>query len=354
MDESVITHRSSTLWLFFSSFKGSFAVVGAVALAGWLLQLAVGAVPDGLLRFPVNVFVLGLMVVVCLVMPVLPWRRFFSWLSGLQLSIATLGGMAVLALILGLVPQVPVGTKGYSVLGFDSLLRAWPFVLLYLLLTLNLTAVLVRRFWAFKWASYAFYLNHLGLWLMVVAAGFGAADKQRFVMPVTEGTTEWRVYDKEDQLLELPLAIKLIDFRMETYPARLALLDKATGRLVPSGRTQPQWSDTLTLKEGLMLVELPPEPKHFESEVVVYTRDEQRFERKVSVNAPVRVGAWMIYQFGYEADKGKDATWSSFELVYDRWAPGTYLGLVLFVLGALCLVWKGTKSVKSRAHESVE
>ncbi|NLE33354.1 MAG: cytochrome c biogenesis protein ResB [Bacteroidales bacterium] len=321
MGGRVLKSHKTGLWPLLSSYGGSFTVVGAFALAGWLLQLTVGAVPDGLLRFPVNAFVLGFIVVVCLGLPVLSWHRAFSWLSGLPLSMATMSGMAVLALILGLVPQVPVGAEGYSALGFDSLLRAWPFVLLYLLMTVNLTAVLVRRLRAFKWASYAFYLNHLGLWLMLVAAGFGAADKERYVMPVTEGTTEWRVYDKNDDLLELPLAITLIDFRMETYPAQFGM---------------------------------PPEPKFFESEVVVYTRDEQRLERFVSVNAPIRVGAWMIYQYGYEADKGKDATWSSFELVYDRWAPGTYLGLVLCVLGALCLLWQGSKTAKSRRHESVE
>jgi hypothetical protein len=321
MGKSVVNLDSSTLWLFLSSYKGAFAVVGAVALAGWLLQLTIGAVPVGLLSFPVNALVLGLMVVVSVFLAFLPCRRGFAWLSGLSLSLATLSGMAVLALVLGLVPQVPVGSEGYSALGFDSLLRAWPFVLLYLLMTFNLTAVLVRRFKAFKWSSYAFYLNHLGLWLMLVAAGFGAADKQRYVMPVTEGTTEWRVYDKDDQLLELPLAIKLIDFRMETYPARLGIA---------------------------------PEPRFFESDVVVYTRDEQRLERSVSVNAPIRVGGWMIYQYGYDAERGKEARWSSFELVYDRWAPGTYLGLVLFVLGALCLLWKGSKTVKSRRYESVE
>ncbi len=313
--------HDSPLWSYISGYKGSFSVVGAVLLAGWLLQFTVGSVPVEMLRFPVNAIVVGLMVLLCLLLVIRRGHRCFAWLSGLPLSIACLSGMTLLAIILGLVPQLPVGYEGASVLGVDSLLRSWPFVLLYLLLTLNLTAVLVRRFNSFRWASYAFYLNHLGLWLMLVAAGFGAADKQRYIMPVMEGTTEWRVYDTHDELIELPLAIKLIDFRMETYPARLGF---------------------------------PPEPKLFESEVVVYTRDEQRLERTVRVNAPIRLGAWMIYQYGYEADKGKDATWSSFELMYDRWAPGTYLGLVLFVLGSLCLLWQGSKTAKSRRHESVE
>lgn len=326
MEKSIIK-QDNPLLTYLSGYKGSFSLVGAVLLAGWLLQVTLGTVPVALLRFPVNAFVLGLMVLICLVLSMLPARRTFAWLSGSQLSIACLSGMTLLAIILGLVPQLPTGYEGFenagsrATRGFYSLLRSWPFVLLYLVLTVNLTAVLVRRFKAFRWASYAFYLNHLGLWLMLVAAGFGAADKQRYVMPVMEGTTEWRVYDTHDKLLELPLAIKLMDFRMETYPPRLGF---------------------------------PPEPKLFESEVVVYTRDEQRLERTIRVNAPVREGAWMIYQYGYDTDKGKDSTWSSFLLVYDRWAPGTYLGLVLFVLGSLCLLWQGSKTAKSRRHESVE
>lgn len=345
--------HKQTVWLFLMRYQGAFTVIAAVALAGGLLQMTLGSVPDDLLHFPVNTVAVGLMVVGCLVLAIVG-GRWFSWLSGLSLSVATLTGMAVLALILGLVPQVPTGSDGYAALGFDHLLRSWPFVLLYIVLTLNLTAVVTRRFKAFRWSSYAFYLNHLGVWLVLVAAGFGAADKLRYVMPVTEGTTEWRVYDRNGCLLELPLAIKLIDFRMETYEPCLALMETTTGSLLPAGKTEWSWSDTLLLEDGQTLIELPPEPKRFESDVVIYTRDGHGLERTVRVNAPVKVGAWTIYQHSYEADKGKQATWSSFELVYDRWAPGTYVGLVLFVSGALCLVWKGRKIVNPRVYESVE
>jgi hypothetical protein len=78
-----------------------------------------------------------------------------------------------------------------------------------------------------------FLLNHLGLWLVLLAAGLGAADRQREIMRVPEGGIEWRS-SRAGEIKELDLAIRLDDFVMEEHPARLALVDPASGRVLPS------------------------------------------------------------------------------------------------------------------------
>jgi hypothetical protein len=78
-----------------------------------------------------------------------------------------------------------------------------------------------------------FLLNHVGIWFILLAAGLGAADRQRELIRVPEGGVEWRS-SLNGQIKELDLAIRLDDFVMQEYPARIILLDPATGKPWPS------------------------------------------------------------------------------------------------------------------------
>jgi hypothetical protein len=103
----------------------------------------------------------------------------------------------------------------------------------------------------FKWSDYAFYLNHLGLLVLLYSAGLGAADLRRYVMHVEEGATEWRVYNEKDDVLELPVAIKLNDFYMEEYIPKLAIIDRRTGDAIPKKNPQMWQIDTLKTKSNI-------------------------------------------------------------------------------------------------------
>ena len=120
-----------------------------------------------------------------------------------------------------------------SRLGLDRMTRAWPFVLLYFLTLLSLGALFIRRLLHFRRSDYAFYLNHAGLWLLLFAAGLGAADMERFLMRVPEGEVEWRGTDSHGRVMQLPIAIELYDFSMEEYPPSLTIIDRKTGASQP-------------------------------------------------------------------------------------------------------------------------
>lgn len=100
------------------------------------------------------------------------------------------------------------------------------------------------------------------------------------------------------------------------------------------------------LDETYGLVMTQTEPKRFMSDIVVYTEDQRVDSTQLEVNKPLKVGNWMIYQFGYDNVAGKASTYSSFELVYDPWLPAVYAGIVLFALGSICLMWSGNKKKK--------
>lgn len=229
------------------SYKESIAVVGGLSFVGLMLQLNLGNFNFELLQYPVGLIAILLVIGLTGIMI---WRHrspFFVWFSGVPLSVSVIGGVLFFTLIMGLVPQHADGhDHAHSPLGFETVTRSWPFVILYSLLVINLSMVTARRLLNFNWRDYAFYLNHFGLLLLLVAAGIGAADLRRYVMHVQEEATEWRVFSDAGDMLELPVAIHLKDFYMEEYIPKLAIIDKKTGESYPAGNPKMWQIDTVT------------------------------------------------------------------------------------------------------------
>lgn len=72
-----------------------------------------------------------------------------------------------------------------------------------------------------------FLLNHLGLWIVIAGASLGAGDMHRLNMRLQEGGEYTnRAVNNKNEVYQLKLAVRLLDFEMETYPPKLALLNK--------------------------------------------------------------------------------------------------------------------------------
>lgn len=227
------------MWQFPWQYKESIAFVGGIAIIGFVLQLLTGPFDFFLLQYPVN---LTVGIVILLLLGAFSLARktaFYQWFSGVPFAVSSIGGLLFLTLIMGLTPQLirldPHDTGLFTRLGLKQMTTCWAFVLLYFITLLSLGALIIRRLIAFRKEDYAFYLNHIGLWLLLFASGLGAADIKRYVMHVREGETEWRVYSETDEVLELPLAIHLKDFDMEEYPPKLTIIDRESGEPQPLG-----------------------------------------------------------------------------------------------------------------------
>ena len=157
------------------------------------------------------------------------------------MAVTLISALVVLSIIMGLIPQeqsTHLHDNLFFHFGFTRMTSAWYFVLVYFITLLSLGALIIRRLFSFNKKDYAFYLNHIGLWLMLFAAGMGASDIKRFVMHVREGEIEWQVYNNKGEGLELPIAIELNDFYMEEYPPQLAVIDRETGAIQPENRPE--------------------------------------------------------------------------------------------------------------------
>lgn len=232
-------HKKRLLWQSPWQYRESVLLLCGILATGFALQLTLGPFNFFLLHYPVN---LGVAVGLTLLLGLSALARkthVFQWLAGVPFCVALMGALLCFGLVMGLTPQNSGALHEHglpSILGFTRVTTSWPFVLLYALTLVSLGLVIVRRLASFRLRDMGFFCNHLGLWILLLAAGLGAADLQRVVMHIREGDAEWRVYDAHNTVLELPLAIRLNDFIMEEYPPRLMIIDRESGKPQPEDR----------------------------------------------------------------------------------------------------------------------
>ena len=220
----------------------------------------------------------------------------------------------ILTIIMGMTRQQIGGTW------FNDMLSFWPFVLIYVYIALILGVIILHRLFTFHFSLFTFHfslitlkrdvpflLNHVGLFLALTTATLGNADMQRVKMITTVGESEWRALDNNGAIKEMPLAIELKKFIMETYD------------------------------DG--------SPKRFASEIQILTKTGKNIETVVDVNKPYEVDGWKIYQYGYDTQMGAQSQISILELVSDPWLPLVYTGIYMMLAGAVCLFVFGKKSL---------
>ena len=200
--------------------------------------MTVGAINWDLFACPVNVIVLVVYIIALVAMHLLRKRVYlFGWLShySAAVSVSVVGGRHD-----GSYGTYPASSfrscskcfNGFAGILADDCILAFRSALLldgHCIGTddtsCQLSLLSGRRL--------SFLLNHIGLFVALIAATLGNADMQRLKMTTRMGSAEWRATDDKGQLIELPLAIELKDFTIDEYPPKLMLIDNETGRTLP-------------------------------------------------------------------------------------------------------------------------
>ena len=276
--------------------KNGFLIGGGIIFAGLMLQLSVGSVVWEAFAWPVNGIVLaGFLAMIVAVFLLRKKVYAFRFIGSYQAAIPALVYAVALTIIMGLTRQTTNGSW------LNNMLAFWPFVLIYVYVALILGEVILRRVTHLtSWRrDLPFLLNHLGLFLAMTTATLGNADMQRLRMITGVGEPEWRALTEQGVVRELPLAIELKKFIMETYD------------------------------DG--------SPKRFASEIQILTKSGKNIETTVDVNKPVEVEGWKIYQYGYDTQMGAMSQISILELVSDPWLPLVYTGIYMMLAGAVCM-----------------
>ena len=278
------------------TMKEGFLIGGGMIVAGLALELSVGSVDWDAFAWPVNGIVLGSFLMLIGVIWLLR-KKFYGcqFLGTYNAAIPTMVYAVVLTIIMGLTRQQEHGSW------LNNMLSFWPFVLIYVMMAVILGQVVIRRLTHLtNWKrDIPFLLNHLGLFLAMTTATLGNADMQRLKMITSLGEPEWRALTQEGAVKEMPLAIELKQFIMETYD------------------------------DG--------SPKRFASDIQILTKSGKNIQTTVDVNKPAEVEGWKIYQYGYDTQMGAKSRISILELVSDPWLPLVYTGIYMMLGGALCM-----------------
>lgn len=147
-------------------------------------------------------------------------------------------------------------------------------------------------------AEVGFLLNHLGIFIIVWAALFGASDVSRSRMIVPRGCAVNYAYAADGTVVPLPFNVALENFKIDYYDV---------------GVTPRQYTSAL-LVGG----------EHLQTQV----------------NAPARYKGYTLYQDSYDRTAERYVV---LQIVRDPWLPLIYLGMMLLAAGSILLLfgrWK--------------
>lgn len=279
-------------------FTEGFLIGGGLFVVGLVLHSVLGPVKWALLSSPVNWIILAILLVVMGIMYALRKKVYvFEWMMHSQAAVPSIVWALGLTIVMGLLPQSERAEAPW----FARMLSFWPFVLVWAWMIVVAGMTTLNRLLHFKLKDIPFILNHLGVFVAVVAATLGSADVSMLEMTVYYDAPEWRAIDEDDEsVVEPGLTIELHKFTVDYY-------------------------DDMT-------------PKRFASNISVYTEDGKVVHGTVEVNKPIKVAGWKIYQYDYDARRGSNSPYSVFLLVKDPWLPAVYTGIFMMLSGALCLM----------------
>lgn len=218
-------------------------------------------------------------------------------------SVSSLASMLIMTLVFGMTRQDGSAEGLSGLLGFRSMSTSWPFCifLLYFMTVLGMRSIEEIRHW--RKHPLMTTVIHTTVFIVLAAAFFGSGDKEKVRIIAEKGIPQ--------HTGTLPFILTLEEFIMEEYDQE---------------------------RKG--------EPKMFLSRVKIEDRKGER-EIEIKVNHPARIGAWRIYQMGYDKDKSI----SILECVKDGWYKVVQTGLWIILAAGVSMAF--TTGYKRKKEKSV-
>ena len=403
-------------------YKRAFLRCALLFVVGAALQLALGDFDNKFLRYPWGlIFAINYLYLLLFVYIQGAKWKWLQQLSDAYASISSLSSLVVLTIIFGLTRQNPTTGGIVGLLGFSRMTSSWIFniFLFYFVTTLGLTLMRDLHHWRqVRWAA---LLSHASIFIGLLAAMLGSADKQRVRLNLQLDRTTYVGVTADGEQYELPFALTLCEFKMEEYPAKLYLLDTQTETsskefvladevgaeceidgwrievkenlematrmpgsddfrsihhvgAVPAVRVEAThlasgehcegWVSCgshifepayLKLGERFAVAMPQREAKHYLSRVEIMDEKGNRWRENIEVNKPARIGAWRIYQVGYDTQRGRWSTSSVVECVCDGWWYAVQIALWLTIASSVVMfLTAGGRRVGNKRREEVK
>ncbi len=177
------------------------------------------------------------------------------FLASIPAAISSITLLCGLTFLMGIFPQIENDQHSFTkLLGLTHITRSFAFSLsiFYFLLTLGIT--ILRRILPFNLKNFGFFLNHAGIWLVVISAAIGNGDVKQLSM-VLRKSKEYNSVAKDSQKNQysLDIALRLINFQIDEYSPKIGLLEKETENLVFENQ-KPLLSDCISRNYKIKLL----------------------------------------------------------------------------------------------------
>lgn len=231
-------------------YSESFSISAGLLFIGWLLEWFTHIPLTQISTYPTNRYFAIFWLVLGIVLFFFSKKNsVIKWLASIPAAVASVGLLAFLSLLLGFFAQKTNDPSILGQLGISRMTESWPFVLTILWVIICLQQAILKRIFQFEKKNISYILSHLGLLLAIAGGVFGAPEVERLTMNAFEGRTIWMAQKPDGKMKEIPLAVKLINFDIEEYPPKLAIVDNTTGKVLESmGKPQYQLMDRDTLQ----------------------------------------------------------------------------------------------------------
>ncbi|MBI9038158.1 MAG: cytochrome c biogenesis protein ResB [Bacteroidales bacterium] len=217
----------------------SFIISSSILIIGFIIEFFSG---DNLLKLPA--WPVNLILIVIVISYIIIVQKFFKtsivkWFSSPPAAISAISILTFLILLMGFIPQNNEASDGFvKMIGLTHVTTSWPYLLCSFFLLLILGFTIVRRLFPLTIKNFAFFLNHAGLFIVIVTASLGSADLWRLNMQTVEGRAIFTSYDHNGNSYNLPFAIKLLDFKIKEYPPNIGLYSNKDNKLKIDKKTQ--------------------------------------------------------------------------------------------------------------------
>ena len=264
-------------------------LVGAVVALSFIVEMCWGSFPVGIFRFPLNILVMALWMMLMAMMYRGRGHRVARFLLSREATWLSLGMVAVIGITLGL-QRKPAST-------------AWPMVVSLLFVQSHLLLVVMRGWRNKGGIRWRFCLTHIGLLLALGAGYWGAADREQWRMPVHNFPSN-EAFTMQGEPRRLPYTLELKDFAIEQA------------------------------ENGT--------PTHYEAQIMV---DDERVTLRV--NHPyARTLSEKIYLVSFSSSP-QGERYAIVEIVSEPWQWLSAAGIILLIAGAMLLFIQGPR--KGRA-----
>lgn len=328
-------------------------------------------------------------------------NKIFIILSSVHTAIVGLIFYIIFLILSGIIPQVE-NNSILSSLGLTHIVKSYPFAFITVVLIINLLLAIWKRiFMPLTLKNITFLINHLGILIVLLFASLAAFDLIRTTMYIEKNKVIWYAFKDNKEIVELPFAIELKDFRIDYFEPNVQLLKIKdinknkldlisqhsisdnyfrlkdiyikVNKVIPfawfmqdtivtsfspgytkavnvtithNNKKIDAWLSYPTFAQNARYVRIKdyiimlstPQAKKYVSDVKIYDKSGKIYDDSILVNHPLDIFGWKIYQKDYDQNLGEFSNISILEVNHDRWLPIIYFGIFMMIIGSIFLL----------------